>query len=208
MDRPYFTFFKSYFEAVRELENREDQLDTLMAICEYSLTEEEPEIRSKVARAIFTAIKPTIDANIKQYKNGKKPKGSQTEAKRKPNRSQTQTNKEKDKEKDKEYINNKEPWFDDPELDAVFRSYIEYRKKNRIPTTDRALELARDKINKLGKTTPERIAVINQTMERGWRGLFPVKEEQTQTKKNNFNDFSAQRDYDYENLEKMLVSNG
>lgn len=96
MDRPYFTFFKSYFEAIAELE-KEDQLETLLAICSYSLTEETPEMTSKVARAIFKAIKPTIDANIKQYKNGSKPKGSQKEAKPKPKGSQTLTNKDKER---------------------------------------------------------------------------------------------------------------
>lgn len=211
MDRPYFTFFKSYFEAIAELE-KEDQLETLLAICSYSLTEETPEMTSKVARAIFKAIKPTIDANIKQYKNGSKPKASQKEAKRKPKGSQTLTN--KDKEKEKEYINNKPPtplkgrtWFEDPELEAVFKSYIEYRKKNRIPTTEHALELARDKLLKMAEDTPTRIAIINQTLERGWRGLFPL-DTQKQKQKNGFNNFKGQRDYDFEELEKVLVANG
>jgi hypothetical protein len=206
MDRPYFTFFRSYFDAVLELEDEKDKLETLMAICSYSLTGEPPEIESKVARAIFTAIKPTIDANIKQYKNGtkakRKPNGSQTEANSKPNGSEPQTNKDKDKEKDKEYIN-KKPWFEEPELDAVFKSYIEYRKKNRIPTTDHALELARDKLLKLGKNTPERIAIINQTLENGWRGLFPIDKNK---KKTGFNEFE-QREYDYGELEKKLIAN-
>jgi hypothetical protein len=210
MDRPYFTFFKSYFEAVSELEDKNDQLETLMAICSYSLTEEPPEISSKVAKAIFTAIKPTIDSNIKQYKNGakRKPKASQTEAKRKPTKSQTLTN----KDKEKEYINNNKPptplkgWFDDPELDAVFNAYVEYRKKNRIPTTEHALELARDKLLKIGADTPTRIAIINQTLERGWRGLFPI--DGKQEKKTGFNSFEGQREYDYEQLEKALVANG
>ena len=205
MDRPYFTFFKSYFEAINELDDKNAQLEIYQAICMYSLTEEIPEFESKTAKAIFTAIKPTIEANIKQYKNGTKPKASQTEAKPKPNRSQSLTNKEKDKEKDKEYINNKKAWFDDPELDAVFKQYIEYRKKNHIPTTDHALELARNKILKLGKDTPTRIAIINQTLEQGWRGLFELK---TTGKKNGFNDFKGQRDYNYEELEKALISNG
>lgn len=207
MDRPYFTFFKSYFEAIAELE-KEDQLETLLAICSYSLTEETPEMTSKVARAIFKAIKPTIDANIKQYKNGSKPKGSQKEAKPKPKGSQTLTNKDKEKEKEKEYIKNNKGrvWFEDPELDAVFCQYIEYRKKNRIPTTEHALELARDKLLKMAEDTPTRIAIINQTLERGWRGLFPLDTQKQ--KQNGFNNFKGQRDYDFEELEKALVANG
>lgn len=211
MDRPYFTFFKSYFEAINELDDKNAQLEIYQAICMYSLTEEIPKFESKTAKAIFTAIKPTIEANIKQYKNGTKPKASQTEAKPKPKASQRRTNKEKEKEKE---YNNKplnplkgKIWFDDPELDAAFKSYIEYRKKNHIPTTDHALELAKSKLVKLADDTPTRIAIINQTLERGWRGLFPVGRASPE-KKNGFNNFEGQRDYDYDELEKLLVANG
>lgn len=108
MDRPYFTFFKSYYEAISILDDN-DQLEVYKAISIYSLTEEEPEFTSKVAKAIFAAIRPTLENNIKQYKNGVKPKeakrkptGSQMEAKSKPNTSEPLTNKEMEMEKEKE----------------------------------------------------------------------------------------------------------
>lgn len=88
----------------------------------------------------------------------------------------------------------------------MFCQYIEYRKKNRIPTTEHALELARDKLLKMAEDTPTRIAIINQTLERGWRGLFPLDTQKQ--KQNGFNNFKGQRDYDFEELEKALVANG
>jgi hypothetical protein len=206
-----------------ELENESDQLEALKAICSYSLTEKNPTFTSKTAKAIFTITKPTIDANIKQYKNGIKPKkkasepkasqneaktkppASQTEAKQKPTGSQTLTNKEKDKDKEKDKKNIL-TWFDDPDVNDAFMAYVEYRKKNRIPTTERALQEAKKELLKLSDKKEEQIAIINQSLVRGWRGLFPLKQDEKQ-KKNGFNNFEGQRDYDYDELEKLLLAN-
>jgi hypothetical protein len=51
------------------------------AIFKYALDFKEPEFTDNVAKALFTLIKPQLDANIKRFENGKKPKTKQKESK-------------------------------------------------------------------------------------------------------------------------------
>lgn len=65
-----FIFYKSYYDAISCLA-REQQLNIYNAICSYSLYGDEPEL-SETEKAIFTLIKPTLDANFKRREDGKK----------------------------------------------------------------------------------------------------------------------------------------
>ena len=100
IDREGFVFYRSFYEAIRELPESE-QLAIYNAITEYSFTLEEPKLEG-IAKTIWILIKPQIEANNRRYLNWKK---SKTEAKKKQNRSKTGT-KEKEKEKEKEKVNN------------------------------------------------------------------------------------------------------
>ena len=64
-----FIFYRSFREAVADLDT-EDQLVTLLAICDYALYGVEPDLKG-VPKAIFTLAKPNLDANVKRRKNGK-----------------------------------------------------------------------------------------------------------------------------------------
>ena len=93
----------------------------------------------------------------------------------------------------------------DAELDDAFCTFIDYRAEIGKPMTDRAVHLALNKLMELSDTTQGRIAVINQSIERGWTGLFPVKEPAAKKKPGNkFGNFH-QRDYDYSDMEKRMV---
>ena len=93
----------------------------------------------------------------------------------------------------------------DAELDDAFCAFIDYRAEIGKPMTDRAVHLALNKLMELSDTTQGRIAVINQSIERGWTGLFPVKEPAAKKKPSNkFGNFH-QRDYDHSELEKQLI---
>jgi len=69
--RESFLFYASFWEAIKEVP-REIQGDVLTAIIEYGLYGETTENLKPIAKAMFTLIKPQIDANYKRYKNGKK----------------------------------------------------------------------------------------------------------------------------------------
>lgn len=68
--RDGIVFYKSFYESISELPE-ENALNIYNAIFKYAFFDEEPEL-SGIEKAIFTIIKPQIDANNKKYENGKK----------------------------------------------------------------------------------------------------------------------------------------
>lgn len=92
--RDSFIFYRSFYEAIKDLP-AEDKANILDAICELSLNFEELEL-SGISKSLFILIKPQLEANIKRYENGKKPKHkkeeSKPEAKPKQTESKTVTN--------------------------------------------------------------------------------------------------------------------
>jgi hypothetical protein len=86
--------YRSFFEAIKEL-SKEQQADVWNAVYELGLNNNEVQL-SGISKTIFTLIKPQIEANIKKYLNGKrpktKPKESKTEANNKQKESKSETN--------------------------------------------------------------------------------------------------------------------
>ena len=86
--------YRSFYEAIKELGEKE-QATLWNAVFSYGLDFIEPELTG-ICKTVFTLIKPQLDANIKRYENGKRPKNEQkeskTEAKNKQNGSKTVTN--------------------------------------------------------------------------------------------------------------------
>ena len=66
-----------------------------------------------------------------------------------------------------EYTNN-------PEMKTAIFDFIEFRKAIKAPLTDRALTLCLNKLDKLANDDNTKIAIINQSIERGWKGLFEL----------------------------------
>lgn len=62
-------FYRSFYEAIKALD-KETQADVYNAIFAYGLDGTEEEL-SPIAKAIFTLIKPQIDANNRRKENGK-----------------------------------------------------------------------------------------------------------------------------------------
>lgn len=70
MARDSFIFYRSYYEAMSGLKDK-DKLQLFNAISELSLNENEVKLNG-ICKNIFTAIKPQIIANSERYENGKK----------------------------------------------------------------------------------------------------------------------------------------
>lgn len=120
MERKQFTWYRSYYDALKELPAEEFR-DIVLAVCAYALDGEEAEL-SGVARAIFTLIRPTLEVGRSKAENrsrteqtsisaeqtGNRPeqtknKPEQTQNKRKQTGNKPeQTRKEKEKEKERE----------------------------------------------------------------------------------------------------------
>lgn len=65
-----FVFYKSFYDSIEEMDEKV-QYDFLNAIIRYAIYDDEPQI-SGVAKALFTACKPQIDANKKRREDGNK----------------------------------------------------------------------------------------------------------------------------------------
>jgi len=89
MQRGQFTFYRSYFEAVKEL-NKREATAVLMAVCAYALDEEEPQL-SGIARAVFSLIKPTLDAGRKKAEGGTRGTPGGGKKKERPEKEQGKT---------------------------------------------------------------------------------------------------------------------
>ncbi len=108
-----FVFYRSFWECISKLD-AQTQADVMRALCEYALDGEEPRADG-ITAAIFSLMKPQVDANNRKYENGKKggrPKTETEEEETKQNQTITKQNqtepnpeneepKEKEKEKDK-----------------------------------------------------------------------------------------------------------
>ena len=67
MERKQFTWYRSYYDALKELPAEEFRA-IVLAVCAYALDGEEPEL-SGVARAIFTLIRPTLEVGRSKAEN-------------------------------------------------------------------------------------------------------------------------------------------
>ncbi len=68
--------YRSFFDAIKDLD-KPTQAEVWNAVFEYGMNFKETDLQG-VSRAIFTLIKPNIDANIRKYENGNKPKTKQS----------------------------------------------------------------------------------------------------------------------------------
>lgn len=74
-------------------------------------------------------------------------------------------------------INN---YTDNEKLITAIKDFAKFRKAIKAPLTDRALQLCLNKLDKLADNDDMKIAIIEQSIERGWKGLFPLKDKPQQ----------------------------
>lgn len=70
MQRDSFIFYRSFYEAINDLPEK-NQLQIYKAICELSLNFEEIDLKG-ISATIFRLIKPQLEANNKRFINGQK----------------------------------------------------------------------------------------------------------------------------------------
>ena len=97
MERSQFTWYRSYYEALRTLPAKDFKV-AVLGICAYALDEEVPSL-SGVPNSVFTLIRPTLDSGRNKAANRlNKRKTNQEQTDNKPE----QTRKEKEGEGERE----------------------------------------------------------------------------------------------------------
>ena len=71
-----------------------------------------------------------------------------------------------------------ESYTDSAELQEALRGFVEMRREKGRSLTKRALRLNLSKLDKLSSTDEEKIAIVNETVMRGWLGFFPLKQQE------------------------------
>ena len=65
----------------------------------------------------------------------------------------------------------------DDDLKDTLREFIKMRKLTKSPLTDHALDLLVRKLLNMSDDNEIRIAILNQSIESSWKGIFPLKDE-------------------------------
>ena len=100
MARKQFTFYRSFWDAIKGL-NQKDRLSTLEAICAYALDGEERKM-TPTAAGLFVLIKPVLDSAEKKSSGGKRSASNEEDADKITASNGEDTRKEKEGEKEKE----------------------------------------------------------------------------------------------------------
>ena len=79
-------------------------------------------------------------------------------------------------------VNNKKEIIVPEHLKSTINAFIEHRKKLRRPLTDYATGLIISKVQKMYPSDNlKQVAAINQAIEKGWQGVFELKDEPNTT---------------------------
>lgn len=112
-------------------------------------------------------------------------------------------------------VNNIKTYSENLLLNQAILDFIEFRKSKEIksPLTDHGIDLLIGNLNKLTSDTTEQIAILNQSIMSGWKGIFELKAKKPQDKPvsnpkiHNY----PERNYtatDIDDIEKKLRSKG
>lgn len=103
MQRTQFTFYESFYKAVKRIKDPESRAQAYDAICAYALYGQEPNLDSfsDFSAIAFELIKPNLDSSRKKAENGKAGGSKkQNKSKKEANKKQEQIESEKEKEKE------------------------------------------------------------------------------------------------------------
>ena len=114
--------------------------------------------------------------------------------------------KEKDIEKD---TRDKTQETDTSEFETALSDYIEHRKAMGKPLTGKGVDLVRADLEKLAPGDKvKQIAILHQSIKKGWKGVFPLKEEKKGPPiKSSYDNLPPKRD-DKDDLERLAIMMG
>ena len=221
MARDSFIFYRSFYEAIKEVPE-DAQLQIYKAISIYALEQEEIELIG-IAKAIFSLVKPQLDANYKKYENGKQTK-SKMQAKDKQNKSKIETNvndnvnvNNNDNDNDNDNDNGNDSCVDG------FQQVIDFYNNNIGLITPYGLEvlsdyakdmpkdliiLAMKKAVEADKRTIQYIkGILNNWFKKGIKSVLEAEKEDANYKKSgnnqktkSYNNYSQREDIDFDKL--------
>lgn len=74
-------------------------------------------------------------------------------------------------------------YTENEELQNALKAFIQMRSMIKKPLTNYALSLILKRLNKLSNDDSTKAAIVNQSVEHSWQGVFPLKNEYTEPQK-------------------------
>ena len=219
MARDSFIFYRSFYEAINELP-KENQADTYNAIMQYALNQNEIQLNG-ISKAIFSLVKPQLDANYKKYENGKQKK-SKTEANNKQKKSKIGTNVNDNVNVNVNDNVNDNNNASDSCIDGLHKA-IDFYNENIGAITPYGLEILQSYAEEMpidliiyamqisveaNKKTIQYIkAILNNWQKANIKTLADAQNEKKPVKQNKKSNFT-QREYTDDQLEKLIKIGG
>lgn len=230
-----FVFYRSFFEAIKPLDNPTDKLGVFEGICDYALNGKIPDNLEGISKIIFTLIQPQIKANNARYENGCKggksghlggrPKKKKTPKKpldnpyltpKKPldNPKETPNENENDnvndiKESSISRDTTKEKLVELEISTELWRSWKEHRKTLRKPVSAKCEEIHLAKLKTLSAATGKTAThFIELAIERGWQSFFEEPTNGNQNSANRAVAFSSQSAADKSARTRAAIQRG
>lgn len=108
----------------------------------------------------------------------------------------------KPKKQTKSYDEQITEYTQNEELQNALKAFVQMRSFIKKPMTEYALKLMLKKLDELGNNDTTKIAILNQSITHNWQGIFPLKDEYTNQKK------QPEKKYDqngYESEEDLMA---
>lgn len=102
--------------------------------------------------------------------------------------------KKKERKKESSYDVIISEYTTNEDLRTAIYDFIKMRNLIKSPMTDRALKNILSKLNDLAKTDDRKIKILEQSIERSWKGVFPLKDEPVR-KDNNDDEYGDPEDF-------------
>lgn len=192
-----FSFYKSYYEALKEIPEK-DKKDVIFAMINYVFEDKKPKLKG-VNKVIWALIEPNLDkSKSKSNGNSGAPIGNQNALKSLENqgkndiiKKQSKTNQNSIKNQSLphdisysySYINNSLSYIifnnsNNKELIyKLFKEYIKLREDNKYNISESIINRLVKKLNEYGKTDEDKIEIISQAINGKWKDFYKLNKE-------------------------------
>ena len=193
-----FSFYKSYYEALKEIPEK-DKKDIIFAMINYVFEDKKPKLKG-INKVIWALIEPNLDkSKNKSNGNSGAPIGNQNASKTLENKGNSDTIKKQSKNNQNSiknqslphdisysysYINNSLSYIiinnknNINNIYNLFKEYIKLREDNKYNISETIINRLIKKLNEYGKTDEDKIEIISQAINGKWKDFYELKKEE------------------------------
>lgn len=190
-----FSFYKSYYEALKEIPEK-DKKDIIFAMINYVFEDKKPKLKG-INKVIWALIEPNLDkSKNKSNGNSGAPIGNQNASKTLENKGNDDTIKKQSKNNQNSiknqslphdisysysYINNSLSYIiinNKNNIDNIynlFKEYIKLREDKEYNISETIINRLVKKLNEYGKTDEDKIEIISQAINGEWKDFYKLK---------------------------------